>query len=478
MTDDDRGPPAWLAWLRGGDAPPGPAGELPRPVRHLPVVTILLIVASIAVAAASQLGASQDVLLRLYIGGRLTGIPPAEPWRLVTPIFIHFGVLHLLVNMWWTWDLGRMIEAKRGHLFLATFVLAVAVPSNLLQYVVSGSPFFGGMSGVVYGLLGYVWMRMRFDPGAGYRLHRIDVFAMLAWFALCWSGLVGSIANWAHSCGLAFGVAAGALEPVGAAAPVASRRASRWEMTPGLRIALGSVVLSAAVWLVDGALNDGSRQAWRYCLAMEGTADEQIDGCARIGEAAEQSEADRAIAMRLLGDAYARRSEYPEAIDAYGRAIALDPTFVAAFEHRGHARVGKGAYGLAIADYDEAIRIDPGSDPQASAGLFNARCWARAIAGQQLADALADCNRAIALRPGWVAALDSRGVVRLKLGALAPAIADFDAALAPGPIAGTLYARGIAKRRQGDPQGGDADVRAALAIAADVADEYSRYGVQ
>jgi GlpG protein len=477
MTDDDRGPPAGLAWLRGGGAP-GPAGERPRPVRHLPIVTILLIVASIAVAAASQLGASQDALLRLYIARPLTGIPPAQPWRLVTPIFIHFGILHLVVNMWWTWDLGRMIEAKRGHLFLATFVLAVAVPSNLLQYVISGSPFFGGMSGVVYGLLGYVWMRMRFEPGAGYRLQRIDVLTMLAWFAVCWSGLVGPIANWAHTCGLVFGVAAGALEPADAAAPVASRRPSRWEMTPGLLIALGSVALSAAIWLVDGASNDGSRQAWRYCLAMEGTADEQIDGCARIGEAAEQTEADRAIAMRLLGDAYARRSDYPEAIDAYGRAIALDPTFVAAFEHRGHIRVRKGEYGRAIADYDEAIRVDPGSDPQVSAGLLNARCWARAIAGQQLEDALADCNRAITLRPGWAAALDSRGVVRLKLGALAAAVADFDAALAPGPIAGTLFARGIAKRRQGDPQGGDADVRAAVAITADVAAEYARYGVQ
>ena len=81
-------------------------------------------------------------------------------------------------------------------------VLVVAVASNLGQYLHTGSPMFGGMSGVVYGLFGYVWMKSRYDPGAGMYLHRYTVVVMLVWFVACYTNLLGSIANTAHAVGL------------------------------------------------------------------------------------------------------------------------------------------------------------------------------------------------------------------------------------------------------------------------------------
>jgi tetratricopeptide (TPR) repeat protein len=75
--------------------------------------------------------------------------------------------------------------------------------------------------------------------------------------------------------------------------------------------------------------------------------------------------------------------------------------------------------------------------------------------------------------------MDSRGFTYLKLGQFDKAIGDFDAALALAPRqAGSLYGRGVAKFRTGDREGGRADIAAAAAIQADIAEEYGRYGVR
>ncbi|HEV8293260.1 MAG TPA: rhomboid family intramembrane serine protease, partial [Tepidisphaeraceae bacterium] len=105
-------------------------------------------------------------------------------------------------------DLGFMIEQQKGAWWLAILVLVTGIPSNLAQYVMAG-PWFGGMSGVVYGLFGYVWMKGKFSPHEGIALHPHTVFYMIAWFVVCFTGLVGAIANTAHAVGLIIGMAFG-----------------------------------------------------------------------------------------------------------------------------------------------------------------------------------------------------------------------------------------------------------------------------
>jgi GlpG protein len=138
----------------------------------------------------------------------LPEIRQGQVWRLVTPIFLHFGGLHLLFNMFWLWDLGGAIENRKGMLKLGGLVLVAAVLPNLMQYFWAG-PAFGGMSGVVYALFGYVWMKGRYQPQEQLAVTQQTVFILLAWLVLA-GVLIGNVANAAHAGGLAVGVVAGA----------------------------------------------------------------------------------------------------------------------------------------------------------------------------------------------------------------------------------------------------------------------------
>ncbi len=189
---------------RGGLARGGPVGQL----------TLALIVLSVAVSVLSGLGNSASPILRaLFVvpispeGYYLAEIDWAQPWRLLTPMLIHFGLLHLGFNMLWLYRLGSQIENLQGTRVFLGLVALTQVPGVLVQFEVSG-PIFGGMSGVVYGLFGFSWMQARY-ASRGYSLTDQDTMWIMGWFVLCATGLVGRIANAQHALGLVFGLLAG-----------------------------------------------------------------------------------------------------------------------------------------------------------------------------------------------------------------------------------------------------------------------------
>ena len=177
-------------------------------------LTFGLVLACVVVAGLRFGWSDEQVLRALRISNYFKQVLPevlgGEVWRLFTPTLLHFGVLHLLFNMMWLFDLGAMIEGRQGTRRLALLVVVIAGLSNLGQYYASG-PNFGGMSGVVYGLLGYIWMKGKFDPASGLNLHPQTVAMMLIWFVLCLTGWIGQIANTAHGVGLVVGMAWGIL---------------------------------------------------------------------------------------------------------------------------------------------------------------------------------------------------------------------------------------------------------------------------
>lgn len=133
-------------------------------------------------------------------------------------------------------------------------------------------------------------------------------------------------------------------------------------------------------------------------------------------------------------------------------------------------------YPQAIAQYDLWITAHPDDNRRSMA--LNGRCWARALANMDLARALKDCNSALSAAPHTPAYLDSRGLVRLRMGDYAHAIADYDEALAAnGKIAWSLYGRGIARLRLGQKDAGEADIAKAKEVQPDLPEEAKRRGI-
>lgn len=174
-------------------------------------VTLSLIVVSVCVTlmvfgnvpAVNALKISQSSF------GVLPEVRSGEVWRLITPIFIHFTVMHIVFNMLMLRDLGSLIEIRQSWKVLLALVVVIGVGSNLGQYF-HGGPEFGGFSGVLYGLMGYAWIRSQVDPDSRLYISSTTVTVMLVWFFLCLFEVIPNAANACHAYGLVMGMVIGA----------------------------------------------------------------------------------------------------------------------------------------------------------------------------------------------------------------------------------------------------------------------------
>src|SRR5882724_9950627 len=160
-------------------------------------------------------------------------------------------------------------------------------------------------------------------------------------------------------------------------------------------------------------------------------------------------------------------------INSLTAKLADNPDDQSVLYRRGQVYASRGAYDLALKDFDDTLRLSP-KDVEA----LNTRCWTRTVIGE-LQAALKDCNEALRLRPNFVDALDSRGLVNLKSGQTKNAIADFDAALRINPrLTSSLYGRGLAKKRNGAISEGQLDIANAKAMDPNIVKEFAYYGVR
>jgi len=184
--------------------------------RNLPFplapVTLVLIAVSVVFSLASSFGDHLQMLAPFlfseYMGTGFNEVLHGQLWRLITPIFIHFGMIHIFFNMLWLYDLGTILETRQGSPRFGLLVGIIGVISNIGQYLWGGA-LFGGMSGVVYGLLGYFWVQSKLNPRFNLVLHNYVVYMMLGWFIACWVGLIPGVANMGHTMGLVSGLLLG-----------------------------------------------------------------------------------------------------------------------------------------------------------------------------------------------------------------------------------------------------------------------------
>lgn len=135
----------------------------------------------------------------------------SQPWRVFTPIFLHFGITHLIFNGLFLWVFGTRIERVLGLKHFLFFVLFVGAASNFAQFQFLDNAFFGGMSGVNYGLIGFIWVRQMIKPHPLLDVPISFIYFSLGMLVLGMTGIIdrfmeGSIANTAHVTGLILGV--------------------------------------------------------------------------------------------------------------------------------------------------------------------------------------------------------------------------------------------------------------------------------
>ena len=191
---------------------PGPGGR-----NSLPPLTLTLVIVCVALGLLTSLGEpranndwGQAIMNQLSFvaqvdfvqseGDPAASLKRGELWRAITPIFLHRGMIHLAMNMLVLLSFGRMVERWVGTPRFALFVLLLAIAPNLLQGLspewMGGSPWFVGISGVLYGLFGYVWIRSSLNPGLGVSIPFPIVVIFVGMIVV---GLSGVVPNWPYA---------------------------------------------------------------------------------------------------------------------------------------------------------------------------------------------------------------------------------------------------------------------------------------
>lgn len=225
------------------------AARIPR----IPATWLLIIANLLVFAAMLDQGAGlrhTDNAVQLAWGANFgPATKDGEWWRLGSALFLHFGLMHLALNMLSLWDGGRLVERMYGHGRFLVLFFAAGLAGNLLSLIAQGDrAISGGASGAVFGvygaLLSFLWLeRRQLHPGEFRRL-----FVGAALFSAINIGLgfqVTGIDNAAHIGGFVAGILAGAaLAP--SLAPDPGRR-RRWRLLPAAILVLAVAGLAANI---------------------------------------------------------------------------------------------------------------------------------------------------------------------------------------------------------------------------------------
>ncbi|HVW64688.1 MAG TPA: rhomboid family intramembrane serine protease [Nitrosospira sp.] len=217
------------------------------PITKLLVASNLIIFGAMLAGGASLWHSSNNV--QLAWGANFgPATQDGEWWRLGSAMFLHFGAIHLTLNVWALWDAGQLVERMYGHARFAVIYFASGLAGNLLSLVAhQGLAVSGGASGAIFGTYGALLVFLWHERA---NLHP-DEFRWFFWGAsgfavvtLILGYFIAGIDNAAHLGGFLTGMLAGIV----LAQPGATREAKEIPLRSRL-LAAAAIALSIAVLL-------------------------------------------------------------------------------------------------------------------------------------------------------------------------------------------------------------------------------------
>lgn len=245
----------------------------------------------------------------------------AQPWRLLTSTLLHGDGFHLAFNVYWLWVFGTLLEAQLGAARLLALMVTFAVLSGSAQFATGNGGI--GLSGIGYGLWGFLWGAQRRDPRFADAMDRKTVQLFAAWFVLCigltWAK-IWQIANVAHGVGAVAGLVT-SVAVTGAPKPRQLSKAVGWL---GLAVMLAVCLLLATTLRphvnrdADAGLEVGQR-------AYQALTNERNAEAITLFERAVKLSPNEPTLWFNLGIAYQREQRMSDAQRAYQRAAQLKP---------------------------------------------------------------------------------------------------------------------------------------------------------
>ncbi len=180
--------------------------------------------------------------------GHLGGLPPENIWNgayfsLITSVFVHGGVFHLVFNMLWLWRIGCMLEVSLTPLQYVTFFVLSAIVGSGCELAFDGTTGVG-MSGVVYAMFGLLWAGRSKYPAWRSLATKDNLTLFIIWGVVCLFATLShsmNVANAAHGGGFLFGLSAGWLF-------VANRRRISWAIPMTALIVLTILSITWIPW--------------------------------------------------------------------------------------------------------------------------------------------------------------------------------------------------------------------------------------
>ncbi len=345
---------------------PKPAETLAQP--SFPI-TIILVAASVLVFVVMVLSGvsafaptpQQAIAFGADFGPLTLG---GQWWRLVSSMFVHFGFIHLGLNMWCLWNLGRAAERLLGRFSYLLAYFASGIFGSIASVYWHPKSAGAGASGAIFGLAGVLvsFVYLKKTP-ANLQINSKMLGSLGTFIAynLIFGAAIPGISNAAHIGGVVMGLAVGALLP-SASADEPSRR-----MRLSIVVALTAIALIASAVATKRLVARAKELASIEQLLVDGNSDEALAKLQRLTA----REPNLAAAQAMLASVYFQKNRYPEAVAALRKAYDSDPTNVTYQQRLSAAYFSLEQFDQAVALYRKLVTQNP-NDSRAHLGLGSA----------------------------------------------------------------------------------------------------------